>query len=276
MSWRVYAMDTYFYNSLGAYEFDARCEMLKELGYDATYLTCWHEAAWEDVKRLGQVKRRFGLDVAACYVTLDLAEDLSSPRHRQVIELIEQVEGCWNIELSVRWTGRETSDPAGDEQAAGVLAELLRRAEKRQIQLLLYPHLNHWVERIEDGVRLCRQVRHPHLGVVFCGFHWYAADGKNLPLRLEEAKPYVRLANLCGSRRAPGQAVPSIEPLDSGELDNFSVVTQLQNIGYDGLIGFQGYGIGGDVYTMLRRSLGAFRDIERRVQEHPEWGKLRG
>jgi sugar phosphate isomerase/epimerase len=272
--WRHYAMDTCFYNSLGAYDFDVRCEMLSELGYDATYLTCWSEAAWADVKRLGQVKQRHGLEVAACYVTLDLAHDLSVPQHRRVVELIETIEGCLNIELSIRWTGRASSDAAGDGEAAKLLASLLARAEKRQIQLLLYPHISHWVERLEDGVRLCRQLQHPHLGMVFCGFHWYAVDGKELPNRLEQAKPYLRLANLCGSRRS-GDKVPTIEPLDSGELDNFVVVSLMQNMGYDGILGVQGYSVGGDPYAMLRRSLDALKDIERRAAAHPHWANLR-
>ena len=57
----IYAMDTSFYHSLGSYTFAARCEMLRELGYDATYLTLWSDAAWADVPLLASVTERYGL-----------------------------------------------------------------------------------------------------------------------------------------------------------------------------------------------------------------------
>lgn len=39
MTYKFYAMDFAFYNSMGIYSFEARCEMLKEIGYDATHLS---------------------------------------------------------------------------------------------------------------------------------------------------------------------------------------------------------------------------------------------
>ena len=35
MKHSVYAMDTHFYNSIGSYPYEVRCEMLRELGLDA-------------------------------------------------------------------------------------------------------------------------------------------------------------------------------------------------------------------------------------------------
>src|SRR5438552_4057630 len=141
MPYRVYAMDTHFYTPLGVYEFDARCEMLAELGYDATYLTMMmnEPGTWEDLKGLKEVTRR---------------------------------------------------------------------------------------------------LEHPRLGTMFCGFHWYAIDGKDLVARLNEASPYLRQVNLCGSRRDPdGLAVKAtIEPLDSGELDNFAILGLLKSTDYRGMI----------------------------------------
>ena len=55
--------------------------------------------------------------------------------------------------------------------------------------------------------------------------------------------------------------------------DNFLVMAQLKQRGYKGSIGLQGYGCGGDVYGYLARSIKTFREIEKRLEEHPEWGK---
>lgn len=279
MSHAVYAMDTSFYTPLGAYDFDARCAMLAELGYDATYLTLWSEPAWRDVPRLAGVKERYGLDVTAVYATLDIAGADDHAGNNRVLRLLQTLDGCRTVELTVVSGDKamRPSDPAGDAAAARWLRALLAVAERRAITLALYPHITHWLERSEDAVRLCRALDHPLLRAVFCGFHWYAVDGTGLPARLREAAPYLHLVNLCGSRRvAPGGGLPAtIEPLDEGELDNFAVLGLLREIGYQGMIGIQGYSVGGDVYAKLRRSLQALRNMERRLDAHPGWARLR-
>ena len=275
----VYAMDTGFYHSLGAYDFDARCEMLRELGFDATYLSLWSEDAWADVPRLATVKERFGLDVAAVYLTLDVSAADDHDGTRRIVELFDTLQGCATVEISIRSSDAmlTKSDPTGDAAAIGWLRACLEAAEPRGITVALYPHLNFWLERIEDAVRLCREIDHPLLRMVFTGYHWYAVDGKNLRARLAEAAPFLSLANLCGSRRFDnGSGLPAtIEPLDEGELDNFAVLGALRDAGYGGMIGIQGYSVGGDVYTKLKRSLATFRDMERRLDEHPHWARLR-
>ena len=98
----IYAMDTAFYHSLGAYPFAARCEMLRELGYDATYLTLWSAAAWEDVPLLASVPARYGLQVAAVYITLDITAPPDHPGNAGILQLLETLEGCATVELALQ------------------------------------------------------------------------------------------------------------------------------------------------------------------------------
>jgi len=272
-------MDTYFYNSLGSYDFDVRCEMLKELGYDATYLTLWNEPAWEDVPKLSAVKSRHGLDVAGVYVTLDIAGARDHEGNRRILHLVETLEGCGNVEASVTSsdTTMRRSDPVGDEAALRLLEMMMGPAERNGLTVLLYPHVNFWLERTGDALRLCRKLDHPSLRMVFPGFHWYAVDGADLSARLQEAAPFLGSVNICGSRRSDrdGKLPATIEPLDEGELDNFALLGLLRRIGYAGMLGLQGYSVGGDVYAKLRRSIEALRDIERRLEAHPRWAELR-
>ena len=275
----LYAMDTNFYHSLGAYDFDVRCEMLVELGYDATYLTLWSEPAWADAARLATVKARYGLDVASVYAILDVANGPEFPANRRIADLLQTIDGCATIELAMRSSDDRlaTSDAGGDEAARRLLEPMLAIAAQRDLTLALYPHVNFWLERIEDAVRLCRAIDHPRLRMVFCGYHWYAVDGTRLSALLTEAAPFLVSANLCGSSRLTngGRMPATIEPLDEGELDNFAVLGALRATGFSGMVGIQGYSVGGDVYAKLRRSLAAFRDIERRLNEHPRWAALR-
>lgn len=275
MPYRLYPMDTYFYNSITRYPFEVRCEMAAELGFDATYLTCWADQAWADVQKLPAVKKTYGLDVAAVYAVADIAAGDTDPMNQKVLNLFNTIEGCGTIELAIKSTaaGVINSDTKGDEAASRFLERLLPTCEKRNLTILLYPHINFWLERIDDAIRLCRQFDHPNLGCIFTGFHWYAVDGKDLGTRLTDAGKHLKGVNLCGSRRdVDGLAnKATIEPLDDGEMDNFAVLGQLCRLKYAGPIGFQGYATGGDPYAKLKRSLTAFRDMEARLAAHPSW-----
>lgn len=278
MPYLTYAMDTCFYTPHGHYPLTTRCEMLAELGYDATYLTLWNEHAWADLNELPHVRRRHGLDVAAVYVTANPWADRDDPARQRIEQLIATLDGCTTLEIATTRhpQGLKPSDPAADDVVAAYLDSLLEIARPRGIHLYLYPHINAWLERTEDAVRLCKRVGHPNLGAMFCGFHWFAVDGTDAFGRLDDARPWLRQVNLCGSRRSPNGVAgkATIEPLDDGEMDNFALIGYLQRIGYSGYLGIQGYSVAGDVYAKLRRSLTALRDIESRLAAHPSWSTL--
>ena len=63
--------------------------------------------------------------------------------------------------------------------------------------------------------------------------------------------------------------VATMEPVDRGELDNFAVVAALNSVGYTGSIGVLGLDYGGDIYLKLQRCLTTLRDIDRRLERHP-------
>lgn len=245
---------------------------------EVAFLYNWHGERWRDAAKLSSVKQKYGLDVAGVYVVLDLSLGESHPRNQGILKLLETMEGCSTVELAIQSVGSHLrpSDPAGDDIAVKWLEQALKICERRNIDILLYTHLSFWIERHEDAVRLCRRFNHPNLGIVFCGYHWYAVDRTNLAGLLREVSPYLKQVNLSGSRPSPHGFgnVATIEPLDEGELDNFALLGQLKKIGFDGMIGFQGWSEGGDAYSKLRRSLQAFRDMERRLEAHPHWAEL--
>ena len=272
----VFAMDTCFTNSIaGVYPYEIRCEMLAELGFDGIYVSL----SSEDLKNaasMATTKERYGIDVIAAYAGFDVAAGEDDSRLQQVEELFEQLpDGC-DLELSLdcKDDAIQRSSADGDDKAMDKLEGLLRIAERHQANICLYPHFGSWLERVEDGARLCQKMDHPRLKAVFCGFHWYAADGKDLSKRIGEATPYLHSINMCGSRRGGNIAGCTIEPLGFGEMDNFSLLCLLDKNGYTGRIGFQGYSMGGDVYANLKHSLAVFRDMEARLERHPNWIEL--
>ncbi|MFB9275924.1 sugar phosphate isomerase/epimerase family protein [Cohnella cellulosilytica] len=272
---RIYAMDTFFYHSLGSYPLETRCEMLRELGYDGAYLTLWDERAWRDVERLSAVRGDYGLDVAAVYVVLDVALPPEHPEAARILELFGRLQGCDRVELALTTgeAGPPPSDPAGDAMALAWLRRLLAAAEPGGVRISLYHHVYYWMERWQDALRLVRQLQHPLLGIAFSSFHWYAVDGRAPEEALTACLPYLHAVNLCGSRKLPdGAGLPaSIERIEQGELDIFHLLQLLRRLGYEEWIGFQGYGIGGDAYAHLDSNKRTYLGLLERLSRHPEW-----
>ena len=272
----VFAMDTCFTNSIvGVYPYEIRCEILAELGYDGIYVSL-SQKELQNASKMAVTKEQYGIKVTAAYGGFDISAEKSDPKVEQVAQLFDQLPGGCDLELSLSCQDNSIgrSSPDGDSRAMEKLEALLGIAKRNRANVCLYPHFGAWLERVEDGVRLCQQMNHPCLKVVFCGFHWYAVDGKNLARLIEKATPYLHSVNMCGTRKGGNIAGCTIEPLDCGEMDNFALLSLLNRSGYIGRIGFQGYSIGGDVYAYLRRSLLAFRDMESRLEKHSHWGEL--
>lgn len=270
----IYAMDTNFWTSLGRYSLTARCQMARELGYAGVYESLDSDFDQRVLTDLASVPAQMGVRVFGVYYTVDLhkAEQAQSDLARIVGGLGQDQ----TLELSVTASGGIPSRPEAALQSRLVelLGELLPLAAARRIRVLLYPHIWFYLERLEQAVAVVKEVGHPSLGVIFTGFHWYAVDGSGLRERLAEALPYLWRANICGSRRLPqGTAgLPAtIECLDEGEMDNFSLLSLLDEMGFAGEIGLQGYSNGGDVYLKLQRSVLAYRSIVARVARRTGW-----
>ncbi|WP_285115494.1 sugar phosphate isomerase/epimerase family protein [Leifsonia sp. fls2-241-R2A-40a] len=275
MAHDLVGMDVGFYSRGGAYPLNTRFEILAELGYDATNLTLWSEPAWADLPALGEMARRHGLDVASIYLTIDLSAPGSAEWNR-ALDTIGSVDATRTVELALLNESGERSDAALDADARRFLDAALERARSNGVRLLLYPHTFAWMERPGDALRLASAYDTTDLGITFAAFHWYAADGDDLPGTLAALAPFLGMVNTNGSRPVAGSYFPAtIEPIGDGEFDNFHLLGLLRDVGYTGPLGVQSYGIGGDPYVHFGRSLAAVREIEGRLDRHPDWVPLR-
>jgi sugar phosphate isomerase/epimerase len=276
---RLYAMDTFFFNSLGAYTWNARCEMLRELGFEGTYLTLWSEDAWADLSEVRHARERFGIEVAGIYWTLDL-DDRGGANHLFLQALRDEERVPHGARFEIAIVGAEVFS-AADERLSFWLGQILDIAASRELRIALYPHVDFWMETLEQATQIAQQHAHPQLSVVFCGYHWFAAQSelgsKYLQAVLSQAAPLLSSANLCGSttRMENRRRACSIELIGRGALDNFALLGMLQAVGLPGWIGLQGFGIGGDAFVNLRESIACLREMLERVERHAEWARLR-
>ncbi len=257
----LHHMDFIFQTKLGSYPLAVQCEMLAELGYQGLTVSAWSK----ELQLLPKVSSQWGLDVGAVY--LIYRQGLES----FVTNIFESIEGCTSIELALH-SGDKIMD--ADRQ---MLNKLLPIAERRGIDIALYPHARYGMQTTTEAVALCEEFNHPNLGIVFNGYHWYAMQEKSLEQRLDALWPWLRQVNIAGTRLSPlgwGE-LATIEPLDEGEMDNFVLLGALERRGYSGRFGVLGWeSMGGDVYGNLERSQIAFRSMERRLAAHPEWALM--
>lgn len=269
----LFALDTWFYNALGSYPFDAKCEILAETGFDGVNLTLWSEESWADVPRIAAVRDTFGIEVTGVYASI--VDEHDDEGIRRVHNLIETLEGSSTIDIAVLGSSAASanSDPAGDAAVLPVIERLTQAAAERGIVVSLYHHINSWMETLGDAQRLRAAIDAPNLKLTFSSHHWYLTDGRRPRPTIESVVPHLSAANFCGSRRVPSDngTAATIELLDEGEQDNFYLIGLLKQAGFTGPIGIQGFSMGGDIYSKLRRSALAFRDIEARIDAHPSW-----
>lgn len=262
MSHPIHALDSFFYTSLGVYEFASQCEMLAELGYDGITVSAWGGTPLTDLTLLPQVKSRHGIAVTALYLVLHEGRNDAVLRR-----IVESVEGVELIELAVQ------TSQNGAAAILRFIASLLPIAERRGLRIALYPHLKHVTQTTAQVVELCARFAHPRLGVSFNGYHWYASGEGDLDNRLAAMEPWLMQVVLSGSSMSPlgWGGVATMEPLDRGELDNFAVMAALERVGYAGSIGMLGWDYGGDVYAKLQRCLLTARAMDRRLRQHQGW-----
>jgi sugar phosphate isomerase/epimerase len=261
MKRHLHHMDFIFQTKLGTYPLAAQCEMLAELGYQGITVSAWSK----ELQQLRRVKQTWGLDVGAVYLIYRPGLE------RFVTNIFETVEGCASIELALH-SGEAVSD--ADRR---MIEQLLPICERRGIDIALYPHVRYGMQTTAEAIMLCKQFDHPRLGIVFNGYHWFAAQEQALEERLDAVWPWLRQVNLAGCRLSPlgWGGVATIEPLDEGEMDNFVLLGALDRRQYAGRFGVLGWeSMGGDVYGNLRRSEQAFRSMEERLAAHPDWAVM--
>ncbi|WP_297835428.1 TIM barrel protein [Pseudomonas sp.] len=262
MAHPIHALDSFFYSSMGVYAFQTQCEMLAELGYDGITVAAWGGTPLTDLTLLPSVNEIHGLKVEALYVVLHEGRN-----DAMVKRIVETVEGIELIELAVQ------TSVNGRDAILRFIESLLPITERRGLRIALYPHLHHVTQTTTQVVQMCEYFNHSRLGASFNGYHWYASQEGKLEECLQAMSPWLMQVVTSGSAMSQlgWGGVATMEPVDRGEMDNFALVAALNRVGYTGSIGVLGWDYGGDIYLKLERCLVTLRDIDRRLETHPNW-----
>lgn len=236
----------------------AQAAMLKELGYAGIGYT-----GFKQIPEMLKALDANGLTMFTDYVGASV-EAQGSTIESGLEEGLAALKGRGTmIWMTITSKTYPPSAPEGDAQAVKMLRELADKADG--LRIALYPHTGTWLERVEDAVRLVKQVDRKNVGLTFNLCHWLNAEkGRNLQAVLESAAPFLFVVTINGADTEGGWD-RLIQPLDSGSFDTQDFLSRLAKLGYTGPIGLQGYGIKGDVHENLKRSMKQWRLLQARL-----------
>jgi sugar phosphate isomerase/epimerase len=236
--------------------------MLKELGYEGVGHIYLDKVA-ERLKTLDDAGlKRFQITMA---VELGPDKQPYDARFQDVLALIKgrRVQFCLLV------NGMKSSDPSVDPHAVKILREMSDLAKDSGAQLLLYPHQGSWIERLEDSMRVAEKVDRPNVGVMFNLCHWLRVDkSRDYKPLLKQAMPRLWAVSINGAENfdeKPGWN-GYIQPLDRGSFDVGGLLKTLKELGYQGPIGLQCYGIGGDAKEHLAHSMTAWQKLSENLK----------
>jgi sugar phosphate isomerase/epimerase len=238
--------------------FEAQAQMLKELGYDGVG-HIWLDKVAERLKTLDDA----GLKLFQITMVVDLATNKPAydPRFKDVLALVKGRQ----VQFDLLVNGRQPSESSVDPHAVAILREMSDLARDSGAQLLLYPHLGSWVERIEDSIRVADKVNRPNVGVMFNVCHWLRVDPQReyQPL-LKQALPRLWAVSINGADEFDAQPGWNryIQPLGEGNFDVAAFLRTLRDLGYTGPVGLQCFGLPGDTREHLARSMDAWRKLD--------------
>jgi len=252
-------------------DFVQQAQMLKDLGYDGVG-HIWLDKVAERVQSLDAA----GLKLYQITIMVDIAPDKPAYDSR-LKEVLGLVKGR-GVQFALLMNGMKPSDPAGDERAVSIIREISDLGKDSGAQFLLYPHTDFWVERIEDCIRVADKVNRPDVGVMFNLCHWLrVSKDRDYVTPLKKAMPRLMAVSINGADEQdtkPGWE-KYIQPLGHGDFDVAKLLQTLKQLGFNGPIGLQCYGIGGDTRDHLQESMVAWRKLKP-AAEPPKSGSPAG
>lgn len=159
------------------------------------------------------------------------------------------------LELNVQ----RGKDP-NDSQAIAMVKEIGEKAKAAGLKVVIYPHADFHIERVDHAVRIAKATGCDNVGVAFNLCHFLKVQPTDdLSKTLADAKPLLWSVSISGADTGGKDWNTLIRPLDEGTFDVSLLLKQLRENGYDRAIGLQCFNIRIDAKENLTRSAQAWK-----------------
>ncbi len=259
-----YAMDTSFQRP--GLNRDQQLDLVAQLGFAGVAWT--HEPIEKLHASLKSIEQR-SLKMFTIYCDGKVDRDGSLTLEQDLLPIMAALKGHGTIIwIHIGGQGPEFKSLTNESDAVKSLRSMADRAAENGLRIAIYPHFGEWTAHFADATHLADLVDHANLGVTFNLCHALAGgDEANIPALLERAKKRLFTATICGADHGVRGADWNrlIQTLDRGTFDVASVLKQLHHLGFEGPIGFQGYGIKGDARSILQPTIRAWHKLSHEV-----------
>jgi sugar phosphate isomerase/epimerase len=232
-------------------------EMVKELGYEGIA-----GRADETLGGFLEELDKNSLSMVAVYLgaNIDADQQAYGPELKEAIELLKGRNTI--LWLYMQSKKLKPSTVEGDPRAVEIVQEIADMAAENGLRVALYPHASFWLEKVEDGIRVAKKVDRKNVGVTFNLCHWLRTeDENNMRSLINSAMPNLFIVSINGADSGGEDWKTLIQTLDRGNFNMRRFLRTLNRAGYNGPIGLQCYGIGGDAYDNLKRSMDAWIEL---------------
>jgi sugar phosphate isomerase/epimerase len=227
-------------------------KLLKDLGFDGMELMGLDRMD-EKLAAIDQQKLRLFM----VYIAVNLEKP--EPFDPRLFDFIRKVKNKGvTLWLHILSDQLKPSDHTGDKLCVPIIQQIADFALEYGVNVVLYPHTNFWLEKVEDSVRLTKKINRSNVGAVFNLCHYLKADEKDrLEEKLVQVIPYLKAVSINGADDGATNQMEwdrLIQPLGKGSFDVLNVLKILKDNHYTGPVGLQCYAIPGKPEEFLKTS----------------------
>lgn len=158
---------------------------------------------------------------------------------------------------------------ADDAAAVAWLRPLAASADSAGLTVVLYPHVDSFLDRAEDAVRICRKVDRKNVRMAFNLCHFLMDCHRNrldprvrLAPVLEESLPWLASVSINGADDSGTTWSRLIKPLGQGSYPVAGFLRLAVDKGFRGPVGLQCYAVPGNKAENLKASMAAWRSYQ--------------
>ncbi|MEQ6120180.1 TIM barrel protein [Reichenbachiella sp. MALMAid0571] len=245
--------------------FEQQATLLRKLGYDGV-----EKEGIEGYKEMQEAVEGKGLNIYTNYLKVDL-DDLDQPFDPDIESIFKMVEGkptmIWLYVVSKQF---KPSSQENDLMAIPIFQEIADKAARYGVKIMLYPHINCWIECAEDAIRVSEKVNRRNFGMTFNLCHFLAHSYrekidpvKRFPELAKESMPYLFAISFNGATATPTDDNhiwdSFIQPLGDGNYDSYLYLKTFLDLGFSGPVGLQTYGIKQPSDVHLKKSMDTWK-----------------
>ncbi|MCS6954110.1 MAG: TIM barrel protein [Bryobacteraceae bacterium] len=240
--------------------FEQRLETAAKAGLESVELVAEH-VQWSDadIERVKKLARSLGLGMDTIIATPNWANrpvSMVNPEHREnfLNDVRQAITFAQKLEIPqiILMSGNEIPGRTREEQWASLVEGAKRAgdlAAKANLTLIVEPlnnkvnHKGFFLTTCVDGLRLIREVDHPHVRLLFDIYHEQVQIG-NVIRTITEAAPYVSVFHIADN---PGRNDPG-----TGELNYANIYKAIRKTGYSGYITMEYLPLGDPVESLTK------------------------